>query len=169
MGHMCGCWFLLDGMCVGWFLFEWDICWLISSRWDVRWLISLRMGYMLADFFSMGCVLADFSITCWSKHESSPRSNNLPSARPMWGESNSGAVGGILIDFQFNFEHYIVAHKAGYWSISISHFHTTGYRYQYIEYYGKHKTIAVGVGQKSNNRKVWSRRVTWCLVSTFRG
>ena len=33
-------------------------------------------------------MLADFSITCWSKHESSPRSNNLPSARPMWGESN---------------------------------------------------------------------------------
>ena len=91
------------------------------------WLISLLMVYMLADFFSMGCVLADFSITCWSKHESRPRSNNLPSARPMWGESNSGAVGGILIDFQFNFEHYIVAHKAGYWSISISHFNTTGY------------------------------------------
>ena len=125
------------------------MCWLISPRWDmcvladfssmgcVCWLISLRMGYMLADFFSMGCVLADFSITCWSKHESSPRSNNLPSARPMWGESNSGAVGGILIDFQFNFEYYIVAHKAGYWSISISHFHTTGYRYQYIEYYGQ--------------------------------
>ena len=87
---------------------------LISPRWDVCWLISLRMGYMLADFFSMGCVLADFSITCWSKHESSPRSNNLPSARPMWGESNSEAVGGILIDFQFNFEYYIVAHKAGY-------------------------------------------------------
>ena len=32
-----------------------------------------------------------------------------------------------------------------------------------------HKTIAVGVGQKSNNRKVWSRRLTWCLVSTFKG
>ena len=98
-----------------------------SSMGCACWLISLRMVYMLADFFSMGCVLADFSITCWSKHESSPRSNNLPSARPMWGESNSGAVGGILIDFQFNFEYYIVAHKAGYWSISISHFNKTGY------------------------------------------
>ena len=86
------------------------------------------MGCVLADFFSMGCVLADFSITCWSKHESSPRSNNLPSARPMWGESNSEAVGRILIDFQFNFEYYIVAPRAGHWSISISNLDVTGYQ-----------------------------------------